>query len=770
MRTRRGFTLVELITVMAISVILLGIIVIPVFQGFNLTRSAQSFADAQDRSRILIDQIVREIGNSATVRDNSGLRGALILPLPGRNGNPVGVRFDNVKIDLLAPSAGETAPGPSGALRNPNSLIDPNGDPTDPNNWREDPTLRSPIGEPNLPASQGLRMVRYFVGLRNPVAGNGQPLPYNNPYDGLLMARSSIPDNLFVLYRADVDMRLWNRTTQTWQVNTELFDDADGDGQPDDVDDPAFFLPYDATLQADGTYGLAPNTAKADRIRAWIRRARIVTELSRFDMIAPVYDKRSRAVTYDGNAPRVTPLIQFRPKRVTSEPAEGMIALRSGEETDTPDKVGPDVYRTEFGAWTSTFVRVWPSVYNAGSTRPWTPFAPWSATLPGGAAAPYLTIRTRLDNSGAAAGTSVFAFPGSGDEATLGRELFDVSGYLRSASYDPLAPLPAGETALFRYPFSYALGQALARDDWSADDAIKALFVAAIPDSRQGKLDASFAITEVGDGDPAPIAGLDNRPSAITGQPFVPSADGTLPGGAPTTRWQNAALAPSSPTSTINQRFNALWIDWAALMQATTGNASTFDPSQLVRRFIDLRFVPNADGSISPLHPAYGFVRARIVPGSEIIMGPDQIPGPNYGRLTRYSRVPSGPVGPNQYRINYNFRREPDWGALGFTVPGNVYDPTYYDAASVVSAILQPQYRPGYVEFNSRFGEPMPNGQIVAFYRFQFTEPADVVAVDYDTRQTIDVNLTLRVYPQTNAPEAQRVTVKGSATVRNFLR
>jgi prepilin-type N-terminal cleavage/methylation domain-containing protein len=769
-RSARGFTLIELITVMAISAILFGIIVIPVYQGFNLTRSAQSFADAQERARLLIDRIVRDIGNSAAVRDNSGPRGSLILPLPGRDGNPVGVRFENVKLDLLAPSAGETAPGPTGALRNPNSLIDPAGDPSDPNNWREDPTLRTPIGQPNLPASPGLRMVRYFIGLRQPVDEAGRPVPYNNPHDGLLMARSSARDNLFVLYRAEVDLRLWNRAARTWQLNTELFDDADGDGQPDNVDDPAFFLPYDAVLQADGTYALTPNPARADRIRAWLRRSRVVTELARFDLIAPEYNRTTRAVTFDGNAPRVTPLIQFRPQRVTSEPAEGMVALRGGEETDSPEKVAPDVFRTEFGGWTSTFVRLWPSVYVPGTTRPWEPFAPWSATLPDGSAAPYLTIRARAGAGGQPVGTSVFLFPGAGDEARLGRELFDLSAYAFAAQYDPMAPLPPGETNVFRYPFSYALQQALSRDNWMAEPEVRALFIPAVPDSRQGKIRASFAITEVGDGDPMPAPNEDNRPVVATGPAFVPPADNTLPPGAPTGRFQHPALAPSSPVSTINQRFNALWNDWPALMQATTGNPGTFDPTQLVRRFVDLRFAPNFDGSPSPLHPAFGFARARIVPGSEVVMGPDQVPGPNYGRLTRYSRVSAGAPGPNQYRINYNFRREPDWARLGFTVPPNVHDPAYYDPASLVSAILQPAFRPGYLEFNSRFGEPLPNGQIFVFYRFQFTEPNDVIAVDYDTRQTIDVNLSLRVFPQIAAPEPQRVTVKGTATVRNFLR
>lgn len=74
---RRGFTLIELITVIAISAILLSLIAIPVIQAFNLTRAAQGFAQAQDKARTLIDRISREISNSAGVRDNSGTQGTL---------------------------------------------------------------------------------------------------------------------------------------------------------------------------------------------------------------------------------------------------------------------------------------------------------------------------------------------------------------------------------------------------------------------------------------------------------------------------------------------------------------------------------------------------------------------------------------------------------------------------------------------------------------------------------------------------------------------
>src|SRR5206468_662345 len=110
-------------------------------------------------------------------------------------------------------------------------------------------------------------------------------------------------------------------------------------------------------------------TAKAQRIRDWqgqgiatksvadpydpggppitikcpLGRATILTELQRYDMIQPQFDLRTRQVIYDNTAdyvepstfqprPRLIPLAQFKPTRVSSDPAQGEQAVRLGEE------------------------------------------------------------------------------------------------------------------------------------------------------------------------------------------------------------------------------------------------------------------------------------------------------------------------------------------------------------------------------------------------------------------------------------------------------
>lgn len=763
MRARsRAFTLIELITVIAISAILLTLILIPVIQSFNLTRAAQGFADAQDRARILIDSITREISNSSGVRDNSGVRGSLGIVLPGQNGNPAELILDGVKLDIVKPAQGNPGNIRDGAFVNPDTN-------------KADPTLKAPRGDVLLPVAPGATLVRYFVGLRRPLVQRGGAVvagTYNNPYDGLLMARNANADNLYVLYRAEVQPRIYNSSTGRFEVNRQLFLDVDNDGEPD-YDDAWFFqfrpgIDYNVNDQSLTQAG----QQKANRVQAWIGRSSIVTEISRYDMVQTQFDRRTRQVIWDGNAPRVVPLISFFPTRITSEPAEGQVALRSGDEAPNIRKIGSETFRTEYGGWTSLFMRVWPSRFpnapfdSASFSAVW---PAWDRNLVPG----YVVGRPGVDGNGAPLPFSLYFWDGTGSEVSSGTELFDAYAYVRARDADPTVGAP---DPLFAYPFSFGVSQANARSGWLGDQALRDAFVPIVPAPREGKATASFAITEVGNGSQLP-PGRDNRPSAATGPALTPGNDTGLTGS-----WSDAVYAPSSPTQQINRRFNKLWVEWANLVPSQ-GGQPVFARETTVKRFIDLRVLPNLDGSLSPLHPTSGFARARIVPGSEVVIGPDQRPGQNYGRYVRYARTTERPVGKNQYYINYVHQREPeDWAALGFNVPADIYDARTYTPNNLVSAILQPVFRAGYLELNSNFGEPLPEGyldsggqfvatgNILVSYRFQFTEPNDVVAVDYDSRQVIGINLTIRNYPQTTLPNPQTITVKGTATVRNFIR
>ncbi len=747
---KRAFTLIELLVVIALSALILSIIAVPLIQSFNLTRAAQGFSDAQQRARLLIDRVTREINNSTGVRDNSGIKGRLCLVIPtdpDYNGTVNAYQemmFDNTKLDILMPAQGEPNVGPSGALINPET-------------GKEDPTLRGPTGQIVLPVGQGARMIRFFVGLRSPLNANGSPGQYTNPYDGFLMSKSGRQDNLYVLYRADVDLRVWDAPTQSWVVNPSLFVDADNDAIPDNLDDPYFFVLRQSEV------GTPAEAIKRNRILAWQRRSSVVTEISRYDMIQPIFDKRTRRVAYDsaGN-PRILPLIQFRPTRVSAEPATGMVALRSGEESQNSVKIAPDVYRTQYGGWTNLLIRLFPSQYRVGGNPdlPWKPYQPWVQNTP------YVVGRNVLDALGnPTGGFGIYLYENTGNESKDGTFAFDVTAYLKARDTN----------SGINFPFSYGMQQA--GTAWQSNATLRELFIPVVNNDRTGDISASFDISEVGGLTPLPgftppaaiPPGMDNRPWAATGMAITPTQAANLTN--PIQRgtdgllgnWYDPGFNPSSPVSTINRRFNKLWTDWNTIVSA-------FPRERYAKRFVDLRFAPALDGSPSPLHPTEGFPRAKIVPGSEVVLGPDQNPGPNYGQMVRYVRVAQRPVGPNQYYMNYVHQREPDWAALGFTVPANIFDPTAYVANDFVSAILQPQFRAGYLEFNSRFGEPIPAGNIWVSYRFQFTEPNDVMGIDYDTRQIMQVNLTIRNYPQSDQPNPQQVTLTGSGSVRNFIR
>lgn len=780
---KQGFTLIELLTVLAITAVLLTIIVVPVFQSFNFTRSAQAFSDAQDRARVVADRISRAIGNAVSVRSTTNLvqtylngnltsvpAHSLIVQVPKRgNGNTyppvmIDVVLPYVKMDLITAAEGDV-PGTPGVFTNPVTGF-------------TDPTMNSPKGQPVLPAGPGATIIRYFVGLRDPLS----PAGYNNPYDGILMGFNGNRDNLFVLYKAEVTPFVYRAgvgtngdTTLKYRPNLAYFQsDFATDTQIADLDDPRFFL-NDLASSVGNT-----NISKTQRIENWQAKAVLQTELSRYDMIQPIYDKASHAVTYIGDAPQIVPLIQFRPSHQSNDPARGQVAVRLGEESDNSATIGPDVYTTKYGLWSNQTVRVWPQNYS-----------PIPGTI---GFSQYLVGRNDPSNgqAGAPPGYSVYYYDPaiSVTDYNSGTELFDIT------TYDTVA------AAQGLYPFSQGLNAANNRSNWMTNQVMKDRFTPFDMNTPKGKVLFGFDISSVGNPNTMPqAANPQNLPTVLTSPvgygPYSPTQDPSYvpPVSSPTFA---AGYIPGNfydpAFQTINELYNWVYIN--------APNLST-----QVDRFIDLRVTPQADGTPSPLHPTLGFAKCTITPGSEIVYGPDQLPGPNFGNTVRYVRTTRAP-GPNQYQINYVDQPEPrdpptagtdiagpiDYSLIGLTQAQlNGFNPTAYDPQNFCSAVIQPRFKKGYIRFNSDPNSPLPLGQIQVAYRFQFNgsetsvadpnnpgstmpvpagvQASDVVAVDYDTRQLMSVLLTIRNYPQTtNIPNPQTVTVKATATVRNVIR
>jgi prepilin-type N-terminal cleavage/methylation domain-containing protein len=783
---RRAFTLIELLTVMAISAILLGLIVLPLFQSFSLTRTAQAFSEAQDRARLVTEQIAREVGNSARVRGAGGgvettVNGitqtlpvsTLVIRVPaGAGGNwpststqSVEVALPYTKLDFWLPAEGEPVRGVNGGF-------------VDPVTGKEDPTLLAPKGQVNLPAGAGAVMVRYFIGLRDPFRR------YQNPYDGLLMQKSGEADNLYVLYRAQVVPYVYRRNrdddpgSEAYRPNLAYFEsDPETDSRIIDFDDPRFLLPE---LDGSGNPIALDTNARANRIRNWLRRATILTNVNRYDMIAPVFDQNTRRVqpvAGSATVPQIVPLIQFRPARINSDPAEPQLAVRSGEESDDSAAVGPDVYLTQYGLWGSATIRVYP--------RGWTYLDAGSND--------YLVAHRSVTDS--AKPMSLYAY--DPDAAAGGvdflnpptRELFDLS------VYDRLSALKGRYVTTPIYPFTQAIAAANVNSGWlsATNTNFRQLFTPFKFNRDKGRITTSFGIDEVGDVTATPTV-ANNLPVRAIGPALTPDTDTALAGD-----FHDAAF------NSINRLYNKIYLDFPSLR---AGN---------VHRFVDLRVVPNSDGTPSPLFPnviagqATGFQiptsdggarsKVTIVPGSDVVYGPDQLPGPNYGATVRYTRVATGDPGPNQYRLNYADVAEPtnsagavDYGILYPDIPAgelSSFNPRTYDPTNVVSAVLQPRFKAGYLQLYSGPDIPLPTGVIRVFYKFSFTgtntgsararstttgavradvRPTETFTVDYDTRQLLDVLLTVSTYPQSNVPNPQTVTLKSTATVRNFTR
>lgn len=827
-----------MLTVLAITAVLLTIIVYPIIQSFDLTRAGAAFADAQDEARALTSKIADEIGNAYSVRPTSNLiatawypngvvnpsvnaslpNSSMVIQVPGLNGQTVEEALLYTKLDLIPPAQGQyPTNGQNGGIQAGGAYGA--GGFSNPVVGKVDPTLKAPTGQFGAPVTPSLTMVRYFVALRNPI------LPYHNPYNALLAVQNGGRDNLFVLYRSVVapyvayngalvpNTALFGTTGTSPNVNVTLDDPRlmalDYTNAGAVAQDPHNVRLYHWLGQ------MAPWETNADPVAdnpANFAHTVVQTQDTRYDMIAPQYDIQNQKVYYDGNIPRITPCVQFRPTVVSNDPTAGQEAVRQGEESDNALLIAPDVYKTEYGLWNTNIVRTFPEGYTPGSA--------YLIGYPAQTGAP---------------GFSVYYYNPAGgqSEFTGGTEMFD--------DYDYSMSVVNGVTN----SFTVGALDANSRSGWLSEPVCLSTFTPYNILSGPGKVVTSFDISEVGTGMALPSDAYEdpNRPDLPTIWnsigPYDAGSTSTDPNFTSGTWTGNFPWSPLGPTSNLYQN---LW--------TPTNNASNpYDINEAfnqaydefpdqdgnVQRFLDLRVIPQEDGTYSPLFPSYngattssyygavaaspdavtGFLsvpgstnratisKCRIVPGSEVVYGPDQIQGPNQGHPIRYTRTTHPNPGPDQYRINYVDQTEPtdingNVTAAAYTARYNLtptelgsFDPGNYDPTNFVSAVLQPQYKAGYIAFDSDPDLPIPTGYtptggsfipvpIKVDFRFQFTGTvpnsllasgagaSDVFAVDYDTRQLMQVLLTIRNYPQSTVPNPQSVTLKATAAIRNY--
>jgi prepilin-type N-terminal cleavage/methylation domain-containing protein len=602
----RGFTLVELLVVIAITAILLGLLLVPLVQGFRYTRQGQVQAQAQTITRLALEQIQTDLKRAAYVFDTSHRTVNIWVPRsPQPDAPAVAVPMRYAIIDLVPPAYG------------------------DPAQESNDPTSEIPIGprgEPDaelaMPLSPGRTVVRYFIGLQDNTDSdnNGIPdKPYFNPEETPMTAATE-RENLAVLYRAEFRLYVKDQNGN-WVLNRELFD------TPADFYDPNFF------------YGR--------HWRGWRKVAKPIGPIGQVDLINLTYDP----ATNGGSAPRVVPLLQFKPAQIVNQSGS---PIETQTLSDEMGAIVPIQIKFPHGLWTLN-----PDVFRLFIFR----------------SAPDALQRNQP--------LRYFY--------TLYDETVD-HWYLCYYRYDPATRSEINERVSNLTLFRQALLNGTPSTNWLIlSDPDEAEMLAFYLNEEAGQLE--FAIPWWMGG--YPQSGL----TFSTGAFETPATD------------------RNPDPNTINGRFNYQY---------------RLDPNNInnVKRYISLIDLDNNGQIDDPLRNHLAFPNASIVAGSEVVIGPDQRPGPNYGNPIRYQRVASATrdVGPNQYRILYT------------------------DSVSLQQVVntfgFEPSLLRGYIEFYSDPNNPLPPGQnnvVITFY-YQFNLPSDSAVADYETRRVMQLQVGMKFY------------------------
>jgi hypothetical protein len=139
------------------------------------------------------------------------------------------------------------------------------------------------------------------------------------------------------------------------------------------------------------------------------------------------------------------------------------------------------------------------------------------------------------------------------------------------------------------------------------------------------------------------------------------------------------------------------------------------------------------------MFPGQYLASARIVPGSEKVIGPDMTFGPHFGLPIRYNRVPLALGDPqqNQYKIDY------DAGWLFFSRDPSLDLPEQDHAGNAC--------------------------RIQVYYLIYFNAKDDVVRGDYLTKSLINVHIGMRMFdPDSGKPYP--VDLSDSVKIRNAIR
>ncbi len=301
---RRGFTLIEMLVVIAITALLMTVLFIPLTRSLELSSRGNAMVSGQDNVRAALRRVTRDLGNAMDVYPPQDIQvwgynawtqnnrnkwqpaanavpepyllrsGMIAFRLPRQqyyctqgdhfvSQDDIQTKFGNVRPDLIALSECPRHPGSPVELR-PTSPLRPDTRITlyfvalssanaDPNN---------PDGEPVWRDSQG-----------RPVYQN--PLLFGNSF----LAANSSRLNTYVLYRAEFDMDPKNLFDKAFQGMWKDGAIVDQNGVPD----PTFFY---STRSVTGTDPSNPNnTLTQPEWKWWADRAQRVMATDAADVV-----------------------------------------------------------------------------------------------------------------------------------------------------------------------------------------------------------------------------------------------------------------------------------------------------------------------------------------------------------------------------------------------------------------------------------------------------------------------------------------------------
>lgn len=633
---RSGFTLIEILVVISITILLMGLILAPIIQTFAMTQQTNTMVQAQDTARITLETVSREIGQAMYIRDNSNQ--PINFPCMQPNGTQTVFQALYGKIDIVLPKlvmhcnypdAG-TLPGhPTDKPRDYDrgdeawppcpycAAAGLSGDVTD-----DDVEAR-----PRQPLVADTKIVRYFIGLANNdprAASKAEQYPNPGFRD---WQDSGAPFNGFVLYRIEFDpsWRYQSAPTaeQEYRIDGDCLFQTGTDGKLN-IDDPNFFYSTDA----------APNNKPY--WENWKKVAKVVVPKMEMDLIKLQMNAAGTSIA------SITPSVRFQFAQKTNDPfAPASIADSNAE---APAAI-PTVYRSTNGLWGTYADANW-------NDNPYTVTVVRDSNT---------TFKLEWSYGSGSPDAMVWKYSRTGTGAAWTRTPeFDLTNYQATGAVGPAA-----------YPeimFNLDTSRGEARFD------------------MQGEQETILAAT-------------------IT--------------------------------------------DMNLAARTSIGGTETGTYREYRIHFFD-SIDPQAGWKGGGAPPEY-----RIVPGSEIVIGPDMSPGIADGdaRPVRYERVPFslGQPGRNQYKIDYGTD-----DATGHKVGWIFFSPASDEKIPV--KMFDP--------VSGTTGEP---AQITVTYRYQANLDGDVVTGSYSTMTLLNITMGIRYFDR-GSGKVQPVELTNQVRVRNVMR